>query len=112
MNRIDFNEFRSLHSKFLSNETFTKKKREDLENLLGYLKAHDFVEISMNKKYMSINKIWNFEIYQVPSYKNGKLKIWRGEKVLRFCISYSLYEGNILICCPLEKLDELRINKF
>lgn len=102
MKPIDINKFKELHSKFVNHKTFTNEKRNDQKILLDYLKSHDFVEISVNKKYMPINKIWEYDVYVVPNDKNGKHKIWRGQTIIRFCISYSIYLGNTLICCPIK----------
>lgn len=101
MNKINYTTFKALHSKFIEHSTFTKEKKDDLNHLMSYLKSHDFVEIQIPHKKFPFKKIWNYDIYEVPFDKLGKLKKWRGEKVLRFCIQYQIYKPDTIICCPI-----------
>ena len=101
--RLSISKFEELYSNFKSHPTWTKQKYRDKELLFQYLDSHEHVTIQMQHKNFPFRAIWSYDIYEVPMNQLGKLYIYRGMKVLRLSIIYTLYAKDTMICLPLDK---------
>lgn len=103
--RLNLSKFEELFSNFKSHTTWTKQKFKDKELLFEYLNSVEHVTIQMQHKDFPFGGIWRYDIYDVPMNKMGKLYKYRGMKVLRLSIVYSLYIKDTLMGFPIDQRD-------
>jgi hypothetical protein len=86
----------------MSHQTWTKNKSRDRVLLFEYLHSVENVTIKMQHKDFPFRGIWRYDIHEVPNNKLGKLYKYRGLKVLRFSIVYTIQVKDTMMCFPID----------